>query len=172
VLGFFSLTVFIYALEHGVHGMSAGDLSPTRAIFLALVPVLLFNYVGFELQNGAGEEMENPQRDVPISVLRSGVIGILLYAVPIFGILLVLPENAITGIGGFIDAVSTTFTVYGGAASFLLDLMTLCFVGTLVTSGAVWMIGSDRVQAVAAADGSWFPWFGIFNRHLGTPVYA
>jgi amino acid transporter len=170
VLGFFSLTVFIYALDHGVHGMSAGDLSPTRAIFLALVPVLLFNYVGFELQNGAAEEMENPQRDVPISVLRSGVIGILLYAVPIFGILLVLPGEAITGIGGFIDAVSTTFTVYGGAASFLLDLMTLCFVGTLVTSGAVWMIGSDRVQAVAAADGSWFPWFGIFNRHLGTPV--
>jgi amino acid transporter len=48
--------------------------------------------------------------------------------------------------------------------------MTLCFVGTLVTSGAVWMIGSDRVQAVAAADGSWFPWFGVFNRQLGTPV--
>ena len=23
---------------------------------------------------------------------------------------------------------------------------------------------------MAAADGSWFPWFGVFNRHLGTPV--
>ena len=39
-----------------------GDLKPTGAIFLALVPLLLFNYVGFELQNGAAEEMEDPQK--------------------------------------------------------------------------------------------------------------
>src|SRR5437868_9458407 len=48
--------------------------------------------------------------------------------------------------------------------------MTLCFVGTLVTSGAVWMIGSDRIQAVAAYDGAFFPFFGVFNRKFGTPV--
>jgi amino acid transporter len=170
VLGFFSFTVVIYAIKHGVAGFSAGDLSPTRAVFLGLVPVLLFNYVGFELQNAAAEEMDDPQRDVPISVLRSGIIGVLLYVVPIFGIILVLPAKAITGIGGFIDAVTTVFSVYGGAAHGLLIFMTICFVGTLVTSGAVWMIGSDRIQAVAAYDGSFFPWFGVFNRRFGTPV--
>jgi glutamate:GABA antiporter len=171
VLGFFSLTLVVYAAKHGVAGFKAGDLSPTRAIFLGLVPLLLFNYVGFELQNGAAEEMEDPQRDVPLSVLRSGVIGVLLYAVPIFGILLVLPAKQVTNIGGFIDAVTTTFhAVYGGAAHALLVVMTLCFVGTLLTSGAVWMIGSDRIQAIAAADGAFFPWFGVFNRRFGTPV--
>jgi amino acid transporter len=170
VLGFFSLTTVFYAVDNGVHGIALGDLSPTTAVFLALVPVLLFNYVGFELQNGAGEEMENPQRDVPISILRSGVIGVLLYAVPVLAILLVLPTEAVSGIGGFIDAVSQVFSVYGGASAFLLDLMTLCFIGTLLTSGAVWMIGSDRVQAVAAYDGAFAPFFGVFNRQLGTPV--
>jgi amino acid transporter len=171
VLGFFTITLVAYAVRHGVHGFSSSKLSPTRSIFLALVPVLLFNYVGFELQNGAAEEMENPAKDVPISVLRSGVLGVALYAVPIFGILLVLPPQAISNIGGFIDAVTTTFHgVYGGAAHFLLILMTLCFVGTLLTSGAVWMIGSDRIQAAAAYDGAFFPWFGVFNRRFGTPV--
>src|SRR5262249_1593804 len=29
---------------------------------------------------------------------------------------------------------------------------------------------SDRIQAVAAYDGAFFPWFGVFNRKLGTPV--
>ena len=48
--------------------------------------------------------------------------------------------------------------------------MTLCFIGALVTSGAVWMIGSDRIQAVASYDGAFFPFFGVFNRKLGTPV--
>jgi len=171
VLGFFSLTVIAYGVKHGVAGFAAGDLSPTRAIFFGLVPLLLFNYVGFELQNGAAEEMENPQRDVPLSVLRSGIIGITMYVVPVLCIILVLPAKAVTGIGGFVDAVTLVFHgVYGGAAHALLIVMTLCFIGALITSGAVWMIGSDRIQAVAAYDGAFFPFFGIFNRRLGTPV--
>jgi amino acid transporter len=171
VLGFFSLTVIIYGAKHGVAGFQTSQLSPTRAIFFGLVPLLLFNYVGFELQSGAAEEMENPQRDVPLSILRSGITGVLMYAVPIFCILLILPAKAVTGIGGFIDAVTLVFHgVYGGAAHVLLIVMTLCFVGALVTSGAVWMIGSDRIQAVASYDGAFFPFFGVFNRKLGTPV--
>jgi amino acid transporter len=170
VLGFFTLTVCIYAAKHGVDGFGLHELSPTRAVFLGLVPVLLFNYVGFELQNGAAEEMENPRRDVPVSVLRSGVLGVLLYVIPILSIILVLPAKEVTGIGGFIDAVTKVFSVYGGAAHALLVIMTVCFVGTLVTSGAVWMIGSDRIQAVAAYDGAFIPFFGVFNRRFGTPI--
>jgi amino acid transporter len=171
VLGFFSITTIIYGAKHGVAGFQWGQMSPTRAIFFGLVPLLLFNYVGFELQNGAAEEMENPQRDVPISILKSGITGVLMYTIPIFCILLVLPAKAVTSIGGFIDAVTLTFHgVYGGAAHALLIVMALCFIGALVTSGAVWMIGSDRIQAVAAYDGAFFPFFGVFNRKLGTPV--
>ncbi len=171
VLGFFSLTVIIYGVKHGVAGFSAHQFSPTRAVFFGLVPVLLFNYVGFELQNGAAEEMQDPQRDVPISVLQSGISGVLMYVIPIFCIILVLPLKQVTGIGGFIDAVTLTFHgAYGGAAHALLVLMTLGFVIAIVTSGAVWMIGSDRIQAVASYDGAFFPFFGVFNRRLGTPV--
>lgn len=170
VLGGFTITLVVYAIKNGVHGFPVGDLSPTMAVFLALVPVLLFNYVGFELQNGAAEEMQDPQKDVPLAVLRSGALGVGLYAIPVFGIMLVLPPEAITGVSGFMDAVATTFTVYGGAADVLLGIVTLCFVGTLLTSGAVWMIGSDRIQAVAAADGAFFPFFAKFHDTLGTPV--
>lgn len=170
VLGFFSITVIVYGIKHGVAGFQWGQVSPTRAVFFGLVPILLFNYVGFELQNGAAEEMENPQRDVPLSILRSGLTGVLMYIIPIFCILLVLPARQVTSIGGFIDAVTLTFGVYGGAAHVLLIIMTLCFIFALVTSGAVWMIGSDRIQAVAAYDGAFFPYFGVFNKKLGTPV--
>ncbi len=169
-LGFFSITTVVYGIKHGFHGFSGHEISPSRAVFIGLVPVLLFNYVGFELQNGAAEEMEDPQKDVPLSVLRSGVLGVLLYVIPIFCILLVLPLKQVTGIGGFIDAVTRVFGVYGGAAHTLLVIMTLSFVGSLVTSGAVWMIGSDRIQAVSAYDGAFFPFFGRFNRRFGTPV--
>ena len=170
VLGFFSLTILIYAIKNGVHGYAAGHFSPTKAAFIGLVPLLMFNYVGFELQNGAAEEMENPQRDVPVTVVRSGVLAVILYGIPIFGILAVLPVQKITGISGFLDAVSATFSVYGGAQSALVDIMAAAFIIALLTSGAVWMIGSDRVQAVAGYDGGFAGWFGVFSRRLGTPV--
>jgi amino acid transporter len=171
VLAFFSITVLIYGIEHGVHGYGAGDFNPSSlVVFLGLVPLLLFNYVGFELQNGAAEEMQNPQRDVPVTVLQSGVVTVLAYSIPVFGILAVLPSSAITGIGGFLDAVHTTFGVYGGAQNFLTDVMVLGFIFALVTSGAVWMMGSDRILAVAAYDGAFPGYFGRFHARLGTPV--
>jgi amino acid transporter len=171
VLAFFSITVLIYAIEHGVHGFGAGDFVPNdMLIFLGLVPLLLFNYVGFELQNGAAEEMQNPQRDVPVTVIQSGIVTVLAYSIPIFGILAVLPTSQITGIGGFLDAVHTTFGVYGGAQDFMTDLMALGFIFALVTSGSVWMMGSDRILAVAAYDGAFPGYFGRFHPRLGTPV--
>lgn len=170
VLLFFSFTVLLYAIKHGVHGYGGGDFKPTAAVFLGLVPLLLFNYVGFELQNGAAEEMVDPQKDVPVTVLQSFFLTIILYGLPIFGILAVLPTKAITGISGFLTAVDTTFTVYGSAHHIMIQIMALGFILALVTSGAVWMIGSDRIQAVAAYDGAAPGFFGVFNAKLGTPV--
>jgi amino acid transporter len=170
VLGFFTITAVIYGIDHGFHGFSGSQLKPTGVVFLALVPLLLFNYVGFELQNGAAEEMENPQKDVPLSVIRSGAIGVAMYVIPMLFILLVLPAKALTGIGSFLDAVSAVFGVYGGAAHTLRDVMALCFIFAVMTSGAVWMMGSDRILAVAAYDGAFHPFFARFNRRFGTPV--
>src|SRR4029078_3804363 len=82
----------------------------------------------------------------------------------------VLPAEKVTGIGGFVDASNETFAVYGGAQGFLCAVTALGVILTLVTSGAVWMIGSDRIQAVASYDGSFFPFFGVFNRLFGAPV--
>jgi amino acid transporter len=103
-------------------------------------------------------------------VVRSGIIGVAMYVIPMLGILLVLPGNALTGIGSFLDAVTAVFSVYGGAAHALRDIMALCFIGAVMTSGAVWMMGSDRILAVAAYDGAFHPFFARFNARFGTPV--
>ncbi len=170
VLTLFSVTVIIYAIEHGLHGYGAGDFRPTSQTFIALVPLLIFAYVGFELQNGAAEEMENPQRDVPRSIFQSGSITALAYGLPILGIVLVIPRSKLQGISGFMDAVHQTFGVYGSAQNFLTDLMAVGFIFALITSGAVWMMGSDRIQAVAGYDGAFIGWFGVFSSRFGTPV--
>jgi len=182
VLGFFAITVAIYAGKHGVHGVGAGDFGPTYTQFIALVPILFFNYVGFELPNAAGDEMKDPQRDVPFTVIRSAFATILLYGVPILLILLVLPTSQVTSLSGFITAIATVFTVYGGhvsasgvatltgAGKTLGDIAAIAFIFALMSSGATWIMGADRAQAVACYDGAGPRVLGRFSARFGTPI--
>jgi amino acid transporter len=182
LLTVFVVTVGVYALDHGVHGFGIGSFSPTYSVFIAAVPVLFFNYVGFELPSAAGEELKNPQRDVPFTVVRSAVIAFLLYGGPVLAILLVLPTSQVTNLGGFIDAIKTVFTVYGGHVAadgtatltgigkVLGDLAAVGFILALLTSGITWIMGADRAQAVACYDGAGPRRLGVISQRFGTPV--
>jgi amino acid transporter len=183
VLGFFSFTVVIYAIKHGVHGVGGGDFKPTYPVFIALVPVLFFNYVGFELPNAAGDEMKNPQKDVPFTVIRAAFMAVILYGLPILAILLVLPLSQVSSLGGFIDAIKTVFTVYGGhvgatpdqttltgAGKVIGDIGAILFIFALMSSGATWIMGADRAQAVACYDGAGPRFLGRFSQKYGTPI--
>lgn len=182
VLVFFTISVALYALRHGLHGFALHDFAPSYAVFIAAAPVLAFNYVGFELPSTAGEEMENPQRDVPKMAAWSALGTILLYGVPILAILLVLPPSKVTGLGGLLDAVKTVFTVYGGhvapdgtvtlegAGKLLGQLAAVCFVLGTMSSGSAWIMGGDRMLAVAAYDGAGPRVLGRFSPRFGTPA--
>ncbi|ARC57834.1 putative glutamate/gamma-aminobutyrate antiporter [Frondihabitans sp. 762G35] len=170
LLGVFVVTVAVYGLQNGVHGLGASSFTPTIGGFVALVGVLLFNYVGFELPNSAGEEMKDSTRDVPFAIARSAVFSFLLYAVPILGILLVLPTDAVTNFGGLVDAIKQVFGVYGGLAPVMGGLAGIVFVLCVLTSGVTWIMGSDRALAVSGYDGAAPRSLGVINAKLGTPV--
>jgi len=170
LLSFFTLSVIIYAFKHGLHTPSAGKFKPSYALFIALVPVLFFNFVGFELPNAAGDEMKDPQKDVPFTVLRAAMLAVVLYGVPILSIIMVLPADKITGLGGFIDAMKTVFTVYGGAGDAIGKVTAAAFVLVLLSSGTTWLMGSDRSQAVAGYDGAGPRVLGTFSSKYGTPI--
>lgn len=184
VLLFFSVSVVLYAVKNGVHGFAAGEFAPTYANFITLVPILIFNYVGFELPNAAGDEMRDPERDVPYTVARSAVGTILLYGVPILAVLLVLPRSQVTSLGGFLAAIKAVFTVYGGhvdagghatltgAGQVLGQIGAAAVLLALLSSGTTWLMGADRALAVAAYDGAGPRLLGQFSERWGTPVLA
>jgi glutamate:GABA antiporter len=181
LMAFFTLTVFIYAGEHGVHGFGGGAFKPTWLVFLAATPILIFDLEGFELPSAASEELKNPRRDVPFAVLRSGIGTVLFYGVPILAILLVLPASRLSNVAGFVDALQQVFVVYGGhltssgavltgAGKVLADIAAIGVIFGLLSSGVVWLIGSDRAQAVAGYDGAAPRPLGYFSKRLGTPI--
>jgi hypothetical protein len=79
LLGFFTLTVGLYAARHGVHAPSAGDLAPSWAVFAVVAPVLVYNFLGFELPSAAGEELRDPARDVPASIALLALADLLVF---------------------------------------------------------------------------------------------
>jgi amino acid transporter len=182
VLSLFTFSVLLYGIQHGIAGFGAGDFTPSYAAFIALVPVLLFNYVGFELPSAAGEEMEDAKRDVPFGVMRAAVVAIVMYGGPILAILLILPKSQITGLGGFVDAIKTVFTVYGGSVAddgtatlvglgaILGGAAALMLIMALITSGTTWVMGADRAQAMAALDGAAPRSLGTLSQRFGTPI--
>lgn len=170
-LGFFTGTAVAYGIRHGFQGLEDAAFAPTGAGFLALVPVLLFAMVGFEAPNAAGDEMYDPQRDVPVAIGVSGLIATSCYLLPVVAILSAAPAGKVTGIGGFMDAAGLVFEVYGDGREPVLTATGVLFVFALLTQGSAWMIVVDRMQAMAAADGGFFSrWLGDFHPRLGTPV--
>ncbi|MBT2442791.1 APC family permease [Streptomyces sp. ISL-36] len=167
----FTGTALVYGLRHGFQGLHQADFSPTTAGFLALVPILLFAYVGFEAPNAAGDEMHDPKKDVPVSIGVAAAVAACSYLLPVLAILSVTPADKVTGVGGFLDAAKLVFDVYGGWGTPLLTTAAVLFVFTLLTQGSAWMIVSDRMQAMAAADGGFFHrGLGAFHDRLGTPL--
>jgi amino acid transporter len=126
--------------------------------------------------------MRDPARDVPAAVGRAGVLTVVLYAVPITAILAVLPTDRITSLGGFVDAMRSVFTVYGGhvapdgtpvldgAGAVLGGLAAAAFVWVLLTNGLAWVMSAARAQAVACLDGAAPQALGRFSARTGTPV--
>jgi glutamate:GABA antiporter len=169
VVVIFTVLFIAYLVKHGrpAGASTVGDLKPSLDGFLTAIGILVFLWVGFELSNGASEEMRNPKRDVPRMIVSAGVIAAVLYGLVILGIILVIPSAGLSNVAGFVDAYSA---VAGVLHSHALDVVfAILVILSLIGSGSVWLEGADRTQAIAALDGAAPAWMGKFTR-FGTPI--
>ena len=169
VAAIFTILFITFLIQHGrpAGASPAADLKPSLNGFLSVIGIMVFLWVGFELSNGAAEEMRNPQRDVPRMILRSGILCALIYGAVVLGIILVIPKTGLSNVSGFVDAysaVAATFHSHG-----LNVLFAILLIVTLLSSGAVWLEGADRTQAIASLDGAGPRWMGRFTS-FGTPI--
>ena len=182
LLGFFTVTAVLYGIAHGFHRVAAAQLAPTPGGFVAVVPVLLYSFVGIELPSAAGGEMIDPRRDVPAAIGRAGLAQLVMYALPIVAILMVLPAEQTTSLHGLIDALHRVLTVYGGSVAsdgtpqlsalgvVLGWVCAVVFVWVLMASGSSWIMGAGRAQAAACLDGAGPAALGRISARTGVPV--
>ncbi len=171
LLGLFAILVAVSGAQHGFKGSVTNGFFPTNfLVFVGVLGVLVFQWVGFETQTNASEEMENPQRDVPRAVGAAGLIATLGYAVPIIGIVLVLSSQDLSSVAGFTTGFQTVSAQAFGNSKILGYIVGAGVIFTLLASGTTWLMGSDRMMAIGALAGSGPRFLGHFSARWGTPI--
>ncbi len=162
----------IYATKNGIaNDLSFTNLLPSWDAGLAFLPVIVYNFMGFELMSGAGEEMENPKRDIPIAIIVSGVLIALFYILGTVGMLMALPLEDLGLISGIIDTLKILLgdSGVGGAMVVILGIGALyTFLSNMVT----WTMGANRTAAEAAVEGELPAVFGKMHPVNKTPSGA
>ncbi|GER89330.1 putative amino acid permease [Dictyobacter vulcani] len=176
LLGLF--VILALALLLGSHAtgdhLQFKDFLPTNdwsLIISGILPLLIFKWTGFEVQSGAGEEMENPQRDVPRSLLGAGSVAVVAYVIPIAVILLALNKQQIANSSGFLQAISNVLVVLPQPLIITLKVILVpAIIITMASSGATWMGGANRTYAITALDHAAPQALGRFSSKYGTPL--
>jgi glutamate:GABA antiporter len=166
------VAAFIYAGKNGVaNDLSLKALMPTWDAGLFFLPVIVYNFMGFELMSGAGDELENPGKDIPRAIITSGLLITVFYLLGTVGMLMALPVENLGLIGGILDTLWALLgtTGIGNTFVYILGIGALfSFMANMVT----WTIGANRTAAEAADEGELPAIFGRMHPVNKTPVSA
>lgn len=141
-----------------------------EAIALAL-PVIIYNFLGFELMSSASTQMANPKRDVPRTIAIAGILIGAFYLIATIGMQVIQPAGDISETTGLIDVLQLGF---GDSALADIVVWTLgvgslfCFFACLIP----WTIGANIAAAESAQQGDLPRVFSHTHPRRGTPTGA
>ncbi len=140
------------------------------ALALAL-PIVIYNFLGFELMSSASGQMENPKRDVPRTILIAGLLIGGFYLIATVAMQVIVPADQISETTGLIDALRLGFgeSPIARVAVSVLGIGSLyCFFASLIP----WTIGANLAASESAQLGDLPKIFGRTHPTRGTPIGA
>jgi amino acid transporter len=143
---------FIYAGHNGVaNDLSFRSILPEWGAGLAFLPVIVYNFMGFELMSGASGEMKNPGKDIPRAIIISGILIAAFYLLGTVGILMALPLDDLGLISGIIDTLRVLLgnSGFGGA---MVDILGVAALYSFLANMVTWTMGANRTADEAAKE--------------------
>ncbi len=162
----------VFAIRHGAaNHIGTGDALPSFHVAKSFLPVIVYMLIGFELVSSMGDEIKNPEKQIPRAFFTSGVLTAFLYVFATVGILLSLSLHKLTLVQGLIDTFKAIFGSHGAgeAAVYVLGVGALY---TYFTNMTTWSMGANRAVAEAANDGELPSFLAREDPRRGTPIVA
>ncbi len=128
------------------------DLAPASAGTLPLPTfgVICLALVGMELGPIMGDEVRDPRRTIPRSVLVGGALCSLMYLGCVISLLTAVPQSQVAVVQGLLQAVDN-MSVSFGLGWILLPLAVL-MAASIAGSTSAWVSGSARILFVCGLD--------------------
>ena len=162
----------VYAARHGLaNSFAPRQWIPDLSQSGTYLPIVIFSFMGFELMSSAGDEIKEPQRDVPRMVVLAGVVILFVYMFATFGILAAVPVSEIDIVTGIADALRIVSSTLLPGRTVLFNVMVAALLVTFLGNMITWSIGANHSVAAAAGDGAMPRPFGRMNR-WGSPWLA
>src|SRR2546423_10231352 len=154
--------------------LSLATLKPDLNNFpaLNLLASIAFAFAGLELASTMADEVENPRRNLPRSILISAPLIAVAYGAGTAAVLWHLPNKDVSVVSGFLQAIKagadSVSPTLGWVAAFCAALYTI---GNLGSVGA-WLIGPARVAFVIGLDRYFPKAFAAVHPRWHTPYVA
>ena len=87
---------------------TTSSMIPTAATMALALPIIIWQLPGFELMSSASNEMRNPRRDVPRTIIIAGVL-IGAHLISTIGMQVVSPAEEISETSGLLDVLTAVF---------------------------------------------------------------
>jgi len=129
-----------------------------------------FAFGGMEGASTMGDEIQNARRNIPRALLTAGVIITIIYVSATFSVLTALPAGEVSGLQGFMQAMSQVAGRIGmePIAPLIALLVTLSSIGGV----SAWFAASSRLPFVAGVDRFLPSAFGRVHPKWRTPYVA
>ena len=129
-----------------------------------------FAFGGVEGASTMGSEIRDARRNIPRALLTAGGIITFMYVAATASVLIALPAEDVTGLQGFMQAISKVGQRIGfeGVAPWVALLVTLSSVGGV----SAWFAASSRLPFVAGVDKFLPSAFGRVHPRWKTPYVA
>jgi len=166
------VAAFIYASKNGVaNDLSFASILPSWDAGLFFLPVIVYNFMGFELMSGAGDEIKNPGKDIPRAIIISGVLITVFYLLGTIGMLMALPIEDLGLVEGIID---TLWILIGdsGFGGFVVTVLGIGALYSFLANMVTWTTGANKTAAEAADEGELPAFFGRLHPVNKSPVGA
>jgi amino acid transporter len=169
------LTVVLVALAAAVARARGTAVTPplvdgSPADMAGALGVMCFAFIGIELASTMADEIRSPERDVPRSVVITGLIALIAYLLVADALLVLVPAGELGAIQGVMQAVQQGADAAG--AAWLVAPIAIVMAISVGGSASAWFAGPSRIPFVAGLDRALPEALGRLHPKWGSPHVA
>lgn len=136
---------------------------------LSYISVIIFNLLGFEVICTFADDMENPKKQIPQSIIVAGLVIAAIYTFSAFGIGVAIPVDQISTSSGMMDSFKL---LTGSTTGWFIIAMAFLFLLTLFGNMISWSLGVNNTACYAAENGDMPAFFAKRSSKNDMPVGA